>query len=89
MVGRCRLTPGKPWVERACFQRSKLLHELLLNFAFSFNLRRYSIMEQILHAAVRADAGVVRASVQADVPRSRPPRAHASGGLPAAAAATL
>jgi len=43
-VGRCRLTASKPVLKVQClwFQRLKLQYdELLSNFAFNFNLRRY------------------------------------------------
>ena len=43
-VGRCRLTPGSMRFARAWFQRLKLKYdEQLSNFAFKFNLRRYSL----------------------------------------------
>ena len=42
-VGRCRLTPGSPRVDRAWSQRLKLsCNELLSSFAFKFRLRRYN-----------------------------------------------
>ena len=45
-VGRCRLTVSKPDFKRAWFQRLKLkCDESLSNFAFNFNLRRYTEAE--------------------------------------------
>jgi len=50
VVGQCRLTLSNPSRTRAWFQRLKLIcDEPLSNFAFNFNLRRYSV------AALRID----------------------------------
>jgi hypothetical protein len=46
------LTPGLPWVYCACFRRLKLkCVEATPNFAFNFNLRRYTRAEQSPRAA--------------------------------------
>ena len=42
-VGRCRLTPGGPQVDRARFQRLKLQYDnSVSDFAYNSKLRRYS-----------------------------------------------
>jgi Lon-like ATP-dependent protease len=47
-VGRCRLTVSNPSRERAWFHRLKLKYdEPLCNFAFNFNLRRYTELEDM------------------------------------------
>jgi hypothetical protein len=47
-VGQCTLPPGRPRVDRAWSHRLKLQHDdLLSNFAFSVNLRRYDEAELV------------------------------------------
>jgi hypothetical protein len=42
MVGRCRLTPGRPWLDRAWLQRMSIKYDKpLSDFAFNFKLRHY------------------------------------------------
>jgi len=54
-VGRCRLTPSPPQVDRAWFQRLALkCDESLSNFAFNFNLRRYTGVPRRVGPAVHA-----------------------------------
>jgi len=49
VVGRCRFTLSNPSGKRAWFQRLKLsCGEPLSNFAFKFNLRRYSVGDRML-----------------------------------------
>jgi len=50
-VVRCRLTPGCPPVDCACYQLLKLQCDgALSNSAFSFNLRRYNLVLKIVPA---------------------------------------
>jgi len=89
-AGRCILTPGWTRVDRAWFQRLKLnLDEPLSNFAFKFNLRRYTTdtptptptaadvdvhLEQMLSAALTdPDAGSSLTSPSATRGRQRSP----------------
>jgi len=59
-AGRCRLTPCRPLLDRAWFQRSKLEYDKpLSNFGFNFNLRRYSWATSVGSGAITLTQAVI------------------------------
>ena len=61
LAGRCRLKRVETSDESACFQLLKLeYYKLLSNFAFDFNLRRYSLAATALVSAAASPVGWCR-----------------------------
>ena len=85
-VGRCRLTPGRPQVDRAWCQRLKLkCVKPLSNFAFNFNLRPYTAAKR--YDGILGGEATVDALVRAGPPGYLTAARDSAGRVPLHAAA--